>query len=114
MSLLALHIIILKGEFDCLKFNKKLRLGWGGGSDFSHKKGGFGKNRGVVLKKGVTYFHTNPFQYYLSECLFFLGVFCLFKPFLSVFFVFDRKNLILFTYLIKSTDIWVTDSCRDG
>ena len=43
------------------RFSKK------GGSDSSHKNGGVGKTGGVVLKnEGITYFHTNPFQCYLS------------------------------------------------
>ena len=41
-----------------------------GVSDFCHKNGRVGKIGGVVSKKeGITYFHTNPFQCYLSECL---------------------------------------------
>ena len=62
--------------------------GWGGGgvlergvSDFCHKNGRVGKIGGVVSKKeGITYFHTNPFQCYLSECLVCVCLFCLFTP----------------------------------
>ena len=38
-----------------------------GGSDFSHKKRGVGKIGRLLLKKrGITYFHTEPFSCYLS------------------------------------------------
>ena len=47
----------------------------------------------------VTCFHTNPSQCYLClnvQCMCVcVCVFCLFTPFLSVSFVFHRKNLVL-------------------
>ena len=70
-------------------------------SDFSsHKNGEIGKIGEVVLKRsGITYFHTNlPFPVLpFSECLVCVSVclFCLFTPFLSLLFVFHRKNLVL-------------------
>ena len=40
------------------EFSKFPKNQGGGGSDFSHKKGGVGKIAGIVLKKGgITYFH---------------------------------------------------------
>ena len=62
---------------------------------FSHKKGTVGKIRGVgyFKKGGISLFHFNPFQCYLSECL--ACMFSLFTPFLSEFFVFHGKNLVL-------------------
>ena len=52
---------------------------------------------GVIsfFKKGVSliFILINPFQCYLSLSVW--CVFCLFTPFLSVLFVFHRKNLVL-------------------
>ena len=50
-------ILIKWGRFEFLKFSQNR----GGGSDFSHKKGGVGKiGGGLLLKRGgVTYFHTS-------------------------------------------------------
>ena len=61
----------------------------GGGSDFSHKNGGVDNIAGVVLiKEGVLliFIITNPFECYLSLNVwcFYVCVFCLFAPFLSV------------------------------
>ena len=75
-------------------------------SDFSHKEGGVGSiGEGVVLKKGggITFFRTNlPFQIlYFSACEVCLCVFCVFTPFLSVFFVFYGKNLVLLNIINK-------------
>ena len=88
------HLIwntILLEKLDCnqgvtfSKFSAK-----GGNSDSSRKKGGVGKTGRVVLKKGGSswiIFHTNPLQSYL--CLSdWWCFFCLFTPYLSVFFVF--------------------------
>ena len=64
-----------------------------GGSDFSHKKGGVGKigAGGVLLKKGggITYFHTNSFQCYLS-----LSVWCVYVCF-AYLHEYYLKNLAL-------------------
>ena len=68
---------------------------------FSRKRirfGKIGRGRGGVLKKGgITYSDTNePFSVLsFSECLVCVCVFCLFTPFLSVLFLFYRKNLVL-------------------
>ena len=64
-----------------------------GGLDFSLEKS-VGKIGGS-LKKGVTliFILGNPFYCYLSLSV--RCVFCLFTPFLSVLFVFNRKNLVL-------------------
>ena len=68
-------------------------------SDFAHIKGGVGKIGGCFRKGGViTYFHINPFQCYLHLSVW--CVCCLFTPFLSVLFLFHRKNLVL-QHLIK-------------
>ena len=68
-------------------------------SDFAHIKGGVGKIGGYFRKGGViTYFHINPFQCYLHLSVW--CVCCLFTPFLSVLFLFHRKNLVL-QHLIK-------------
>ena len=64
----------------------------GGGSDFSHQKG-------VIDKKGVSFISilSSPFQclLYLSGWCVCVCVFCLFPPFLSIFFVFQGKKLCL-------------------
>ena len=61
---------------------------------------GGGGGWGVVLKKGVSliFILTNPFWCYISECLvrlYVIYVCCLFTPFLSVLFMFPKKNLVL-------------------
>ena len=59
------------------------------------------KREGLVLKKKViTYFDSNIFQCYLSECLVCVSVFCLFTPFPLVLLVFYGNNL-LFLNLIN-------------
>ena len=70
-------------------------------SDFSNKNGGGG---GCFKKGGITCFHTSLLFPVLTfaECLVCecVCVFCLFTPFLSVLFVFYRKNLV-FKHLIN-------------
>ena len=75
------------GGFSFRNFCKKRGL------DFSLEKS-VGKIGGS-LKKGVTliFILGNPFHCYLSLSV--RCVFCLFTPFLSVLFVFNRKNLVL-------------------
>ena len=62
----------------------------------AHKKGGVGKIGGVLLKKSGTlsliFILTNPFQPHLSLSEWWC-VFCLFTPYLLIFFVFHGKNL---------------------
>ena len=101
-----------------------------GVSEFSHQEAGAGK-----IGKNITYFNTNyPFRVLsFCECLVFgvwclvfgvclcvcvcacarvcmyTCVFCLFTPFLSVLFVFHRKNLVLLNLInryIISTSEW--------
>ena len=57
-----------------------------GSQNFPIKMEGWvGKIGGVVLKKGgITYFHTNPFQSYLSLSVWCVCV-CLFTPFRIIF-----------------------------
>ena len=82
---------------------------FGSVTNSTQKKGGVGKIMGVILKKGVgiTYFHTNPFQSYMSFSEPLVCAFCLFIPFLSLF-VFHRKNLVLW-HLINRYDFckWI-------
>ena len=65
-------------------------------SGFSHKKGEVGKI-GSILKAGVSlvFILTNSIQCYLFLSVWCVCVFCLFTPFLSIFFMFYRNNLIL-------------------
>ena len=68
-----------------------------GGSDFPHKKGGVGKiGWAVLIKVESLFFILNDlFQWYLSLSDSYMYVFCFFTPFLSVFFVFQQKKLVL-------------------
>ena len=52
----------IKVGFEFSKFSLKGE----GDQIFPIKKGGIGKIGKLLLKKGITYFHTNPFQCYLS------------------------------------------------
>ena len=81
---------------------------WGGGGLILTKKEGSlvklvscSKNR-----VGYLYFHTNLFQCHLSRRV--VGVFYSFTRFLSVFFAFHRKDLVLLNligrYLISPSD----------
>ena len=83
---------------------------FGSVTNSTQKKGGVGKIVGVILKKGggITYFHTNPFQSYMSFSEPLVCAFCLFIPFLSLLFVFHRKNLALW-HLINRYDFhkWI-------
>ena len=63
------------------------------GLDFSHKKGGIGGMGGGVKKKGVSLILKQPFPIFLQ--VFVVFVFCLLTQFLSVLFLFHRKNFIL-------------------
>ena len=74
-----------------------------GGSDFPHKKGGVGKIGWVVLiKRESLFFILNGLsQWYLSLSDSYMYVFCLFTAFLSVFFVFHEKKLVLLNLINK-------------
>ena len=74
-----------------------------GGSDFPHKKGGVGKIGWVVLIKGESLFFilNGLSQWYLSLSDSYMYVFCLFTSFLSVFFVFHEKKLVLLNLINK-------------
>ena len=74
-----------------------------GGSDFPHKKGGVGKIGWVVLIKGESLFFilNGLSQWYLSLSDSYMYVFCLFTAFLSVFFVFHEKKLVLLNLINK-------------
>ena len=59
------------------------------------------QNSVVVLKKGY-HLLINPFQwYFFSEWLVYVCAFCSFTTFLSIFFVFHRKNLVLLNWVYK-------------
>ena len=81
----------MQGELNFLNFPKK----WG--SVFTHKKGGLIKQSGC-FKKGpplsLIFVTFSTFQSYhsLSECWWLL---CVFTPYLSEFFVFHRKSILL-------------------
>ena len=95
-------LVIIVGTFlPFLKwggFEFSRKRGEGGGSDFSHKKGGVGKIGGCFEKgwffSSLFFILTNPFQYYLLQSEWWF-LFSLFTPYLSVFFVFHGKNLFL-------------------
>ena len=74
-----------------------------GGSDFPHKKGRVGKIGWVVLIKGESLFFilNGLSQWYLSLSDSYMYVFCLFTSFLSVFFVFHKKKLVLLNLINK-------------
>ena len=74
-----------------------------GGSDFPHKKGGVGKIGWVALIKGESLFFilNGLSQWYLSLSDSYMYVFCLFTSFLSVFFVFHKKKLVLLNLINK-------------
>ena len=57
--------------------------------DFSHKKGGTGKIWGCYKRGDITYFHTNPFQYYLP-----LSIWCAYLCFVYLH-QYYLKNLAL-------------------
>ena len=84
---------MLGGEF--LRFEKR------GGDASSHKNGRIGKiGRVLFFKKGrgisLIFILTNPFQCYLSPSIWCVCVcVCVFTQFLSLLFVFHRKNPVL-------------------
>ena len=92
---------------------RPLLRGWGGGgggmglrfqnfckngeriSDFSNKKGDRFKTGGLLLKRGevsLIFILTNPFQCYLSLSVWCVCMFCLFTPFLSIYFRFKERT----------------------
>ena len=75
----------------------------GGGLDFYHKKGRVGK-----LEVSLIFILANLFQSHHSPSVWCTCVFCLFIPFLSVFFVFHGKNLSLMNlinrYMIATSE----------
>ena len=89
-------------------------------SDFYHKKGGFSKI-GICFRRGwgtlsLILILTNPFQSYLSLSELWC-VFCLFTPYLSVFFVFHEKNLILLNVInryVTCTKSVIYEKQRNG
>ena len=70
---------------------------------FPIKREGFGKIGGCFKKRGwpITFFTlTIPFQSYLWQCKWWF-LFCLFTPYVSVFFVLHVKNLFLLNLINK-------------
>ena len=79
----------LKGWFGFSKFSQK------GGIQIFHKKGRVPE----IGWHPITYFYVNlPFPI-LSFSEIVVMFFCLFTPYLSVFFVFHGKNLVLYPIL---------------
>ena len=77
-------------SWNCLLYRNFCKMGGGDGIQIFFIKRGVGKIGGCFKKVDITYFLlTNPFQ--CLVCVFF----CLFTSFLSVLFVFHRKNLVL-------------------
>ena len=91
--------VIMGGGVIFSKFSQKGRV-----QIFTIKREGLVK-QGFVLEKGwgtlsLILIPTNPFQSYLSLSELW-RVFCLFTPYLSVFFVFHGKNLVLLNVINK-------------
>ena len=86
---------------------KKKKGRGGGGQIFPKKEGSLVKLVSCSKNRvGYLYFHTNLFQCHLSRRV--VGVFYSFTRFLSVFFAFHRKDLVLLNligrYLISPSD----------
>ena len=78
--------------------------------NFSNKKGRVGK----IVKQEVSliFILTNLFQCYHSPSVWCAGLFYLFIPFLSVFFVFHEKNLILLNLINIYMIFPLVSNCR--